>query len=231
MSSHTPAATTLSAALFRRAAVPNWLTAARIVIAFGFLALLSVYRFPHAHEWALPAAAALFLIAAATDALDGHLARKWSATSLFGRVMDPFADKVLVIGAFIMLAGPAFAVASGDRTTVVTGVRPWMVAVILARELLVTSIRGVYEARGVSFPADWSGKWKMILQSAAVPVILLTVWTAPAEGAERAMLSGWRRWLTDGVVWATLLVTLVSGWTYVVRAYASRFGIREGAAR
>lgn len=216
----------LTATLMRREAIPNWLTGARVVFAGLFLFLLSVYRFPHAHRWALPAAAGLFIVAALTDALDGYLARKWSATSLFGRVMDPFADKVLVIGAFIMLCGPAFAVASGDRTAVVTGVAPWMVAIILARELLVTSIRGVYEARGVSFPADWSGKWKMILQSVAVPVVLMVVWSAPEATAEHALQGGWRRWTINVVVWLTVLVTLLSGWTYVSRAYASRFGAR-----
>src|SRR5690606_34345615 len=106
--------------------------------------------------------------------------------------MDPFADKFLVLGALAFLAAPGFywvaADASplaeaaadaaggtsggGGRGVFVSGVHPWMVVAILGRELLVTSIRGVLEAQGVAFPATWSGKAKMILQSAVVPVVL-----------------------------------------------------------
>src|SRR5262249_49235343 len=153
------------------------------------------------------------IVAAATDVLDGYLARRWNVTSLFGRVMDPFADKVLVMGAFIILAGPAFAThpdPGSPHLRMVSGVTPWMVAVILARELLLTSIRGVFEAGNVSFPATWSGKAKMILQSGAVPIIMLLVWSAHGIELDHA----WRRWTIDAVVWITMLVTVASGWPY-----------------
>ncbi|MHC4590858.1 MAG: CDP-alcohol phosphatidyltransferase family protein, partial [Planctomycetota bacterium] len=111
----------------------------------------------------------LFILAAITDSLDGYLARKWDVTSTFGRIMDPFCDKVLILGGFIYMAGPRFLVPewveAGDFWTMATGVYPWMVAVMLARELLVTGFRGEAEAMGVSFGSNWWGKWKMILQS------------------------------------------------------------------
>lgn len=216
--------------LLSRALVPNWLTGMRLALAAAFLAALSVYRYPDLNAWALPVGLVLFIVAAATDVLDGYLARRWGATSVFGRVMDPFADKVLVMGAFIMLAGPAFTAPTDDARRHwmnVAGVAPWMVAVILARELLVTSIRGVFEAGAVSFPANWWGKVKMIVQSGAVPVILFMVWTAGRAQLE----TGWRRWTIDGVVWLTVIATVASGWPYLARAFAARHVILEGAGR
>ncbi|MCA9295700.1 MAG: CDP-alcohol phosphatidyltransferase family protein, partial [Phycisphaerales bacterium] len=90
--------------------IPNAITVARLVHAAGFFATLNVYRYPDRHAaWAV-AAVVLFILAAATDALDGYLARRWDVTSTFGRIMDPFVDKVLIIGAFVYLAGPRFIV-------------------------------------------------------------------------------------------------------------------------
>ena len=100
----------------------------------------------------------IYIIAALTDIADGYLARKFKVESTFGRIMDPFADKVLNIGAFIYLAGSRFvdpqAVEAGTFFTMISGVYPWMVVVILARELLVTGIRGEMEGRGIKFGAN-----------------------------------------------------------------------------
>lgn len=168
-------------------------------------------------------AMALFIIAALTDALDGYLARKWNATSQFGRVMDPFADKILVVGAFIILAGPGFlwTVSAPDAphgtvplTYLASGVAPWIAIVILARELLITSLRAVLESQGRDFSASWSGKLKMIAQSVAVPLILLLLGVAdvsPGSPARVAILS---------VAYATAFVTVLSGVPYVTRAMA-----------
>jgi len=165
-------------------------------------------------------AAALFVVAAFTDTLDGFLARRWNAVTTFGRVMDPFADKVLVLGAFVYLAAPGFqladpAVAAGPALQPAyqaTGVAPWMVVLILARELLVTSIRGLYESQGVDFSAMWSGKAKMVLQSLVVPVILVLVALVPVDPGS------WGFWVIRALVWITLLVTVASGLQYVARA-------------
>lgn len=202
-----------------QAAIPNALTLARLVLTAVVIVLMALHHHPQANLWALPAAAALFIIAAATDALDGYLARKWRVVSTFGRVMDPFADKVLVLGAFIMLAGPSFANEAGEP---VAGVAAWMAVVILARELLVTSIRSVMEAGGVSFGANWAGKAKMILQSAAVPLVLLILWIGPRN--ERLDPTGWGRAAIDVIVWLTLLVTVISGIPYITAAVRSGMG-------
>src|SRR5207248_6183850 len=99
--------------------------------------------------------AAIFVLAAISDVLDGQIARAWNLTTDFGRIADPFADKVIVSGAFLFLVPIAG-----------SGVSAWMVAVIVARESLVDGIRGFAEGRGIAFPASFWGKAKMFLQSA-----------------------------------------------------------------
>ena len=196
--------------------LPNALTIARIVLTAVFITGLTLHTPTQPLDGTLVLIAALFILAALTDALDGHFARKWSVVSRFGRVMDPFADKILILGAFVMLAGPGFFVTPepGTRPTQLTGVYPWMVVVILARELLVTSLRGLVEAEGGDFSASWSGKWKMILQSVAVPLILVLVAAAPVGPGTPA------RWAIDITVWLTLAVTVLSAFPYLRRAFA-----------
>jgi CDP-diacylglycerol--glycerol-3-phosphate 3-phosphatidyltransferase len=195
----------------------NQLTLARLVLAVVFFGVMNTYRYAGPDDpqtSVLCVALALFLIAAATDALDGFLARRWQAITLFGRVMDPVADKILILGAFIYLAGPRFAIPAdlaADGSGQITGVYPWMAVVILFRELLITSMRAALESRGVDFSAVWSGKLKMMLQTATVPVVLVAVWLDPFEHA-------WARWTRDGFVWATVIATIASGVPYCFNA-------------
>ena len=141
---------------------------------------------------------ALFLIAAFSDFLDGYLARKWGMVTAFGRVADPFADKILIAGTLIMLLQfPA-------ATTVLTH---WYVVVVVAREFLVTAIRGVVEASGRPFPADRLGKWKMVSQCWTVGALLTMV-------AGSSVLL----WAAQWGYWVSLVLTVVSGLNYVVKA-------------
>lgn len=184
--------------------IPNLLTLLRIVLAAVFFVTLALFD---GHSGALLiASAGLFILAAVTDALDGHLARKWQVVSKFGRVVDPFADKLLVLGGFIFLAGPNFAGLSG--------VAPWMAVVILARELLVTTMRGAYESAGIDFSANVWGKWKMILQSIVIPTVLaliaIDIWAQSPQA--------WTRWGRDGLVWLTVVITVLSGLPYITQA-------------
>ena len=213
---------------FRHRQLPNVLTLLRLVLAAVFFVVLNQYRYDvgpaDRHPWALLAAIAIFILAALTDTADGYLARRWEVESTFGRIMDPFCDKILIIGAFIYLAGPRFvdpAVYPSDpaRETffaailpgnMVTGVYPWMVVVILARELLVTGIRGELEGQGVRFGANWSGKLKMILQSIAIPVVLLLVHLDPNVGGH-----GWMVIVRNALVYATVAATALSGVPYI----------------
>lgn len=193
--------------------IPNALTLARFALTAVFVAILSLA--PAEREGLGRAclwSAGVFVIAACTDALDGFLARRWNVISTFGRVMDPVADKVLVIGALILLAGPTFHVADPSGAYQVSGVEGWMVVIVLLRELVVTSIRAVLESQGVKFGADAAGKAKMVLQSAVTPLILVLIgvsWPEPGTWSRAVVLAG---------VWAMLLATIVSGLPYLARA-------------
>jgi CDP-diacylglycerol--glycerol-3-phosphate 3-phosphatidyltransferase len=165
--------------------------------------------------WMVNAALVLFIVAAASDAIDGYLARKQNQVTSFGRVLDPFADKFLVLGAFVLLLGEGFINEQGKN---VTGLSAWMVVVILGRELLVTGLRGFSESQGKPYAANVWGKTKMIIQSCTVPVILASL--------------GWLRGvqmivhLRTVMIWLTVGVTVLSLIAYV---FASRDVLAEQA--
>lgn len=186
---------------------PNALVWLRLGLAAVFFAMLS--RWTPSDEpnpdATLLTAAGLFVFAALTDAADGYLARKWNAITRFGRVMDPFADKILVLGSLVLLAGPGF----DDAGTPLAGFTGWMVVVIIARELLVTSLRGLAEGSGVDASANWAGKAKMILQSVAIPAMLLALALLKADTAQT---------INVVLAWATTIVTALSAWPYITRA-------------
>lgn len=186
--------------------LPNALTVGRLVLAAAFFVILSLEMIVTRPGW-LIAAAVIFSVAAITDMLDGMLARRWGVVSRFGRIADPFADKVLVLGAFVMLASQFGDFGCAVRTGV-AHVEPWMAVVILARELLVTSLRGMAEGAGVDFSALQAGKIKMIVQSAAVPAILLIyAQVIPLEWV----------WV-EYIAWATTIITVLSAWPYIAKA-------------
>ncbi len=187
----------------RLRALPNVITTVRLGVAIAFFVVVS--NLPEAPEarsgWI---AVGLFAFAAATDVVDGYLARRWDAVTPFGRVMDPFVDKVLVIGGLVLLAGGDLAPRSGIAT--------WMAILVLGRELLVTSVRAVVESGGGAFPADWAGKVKMLLQSVAIPVAL-GVASIPSIGQSSF-------WQATSLVltWSMLVVTVASALPYIWRA-------------
>jgi len=152
--------------------LPNQITIARLFLAIIFFICLAQFdgRVEMPRRWILDVSVALFIIAAITDIIDGWLARKYNQVTSFGRVIDPFVDKILVIGAYIFMAGDRFTDAAGEN---ISHIRDWMVLVVLGRELLVTSLRGVTEASGQSFGANIYGKLKMLLQSVTVVWVLL----------------------------------------------------------
>src|SRR3954468_10769385 len=136
--------------------VPNILTIARLILSvFCFITLT--------FDWYLTSLV-LFAIAAGTDWVDGFYARRYGQITQLGRILDPFADKIIICGTFIFLAAVPPTI-TGDSASEVTA---WMAVVVVARELLVTALRGFFEERGTDFSAKWSGKWKMVFQCAAV---------------------------------------------------------------
>ena len=135
--------------------LPNILTMARIgAIPLLCLLLLSPERQPC--FWA----AALFAVASVTDWLDGYLARRMGIVTVFGKFLDPIADKLIVMAALIMIL-------PFDR------VPAWMVLVILGREMIITGLRGIASTEGIVIAASNLGKYKTIFQLVAIIGLLL----------------------------------------------------------
>ena len=192
-----------------RVNIPNQITLARLVLAIVFFVLLSFYSPAEPQrDWLLDVCFWLVLVAVLTDILDGWLARTWKQVTSFGRICDPVVDKVLVCGAFVFFATGIFHDPETQRN--ITGVQPWMVVLILVRELLVSAIRSFAEAHGTEFAAIWVGKAKMFVQSATVCVILGVLAWYPDTLA----------WLRILCVWLTVVVTTLSIIAYVNRARA-----------
>jgi len=179
--------------------IPNQLTVLRLLLAVVMFCTMAF------HFYII--SMALFLAAAATDWLDGYLARRWELVTTLGRILDPFADKVVVCGAFIFLA------ADPKMRDVDWGLRAWMVVVIVGRELLVTALRSFIEERGGDFSAKLSGKLKMVLQCVAVPACLFYLSYEPMSDAP-----AWAYPLLVASVWGAVLLTILSGLGYVATA-------------
>lgn len=181
------------------ATLPNQLTALRLVLAIVLFVLL-------AWELYLPGLF-FFLIGAGTDWLDGYLARKYNLVTTLGRILDPFADKVIVCGTFVFLA------AAPGMLATPWGLRPWMVVVIVGRELLVTALRSFIEDRGADFSAKMSGKIKMVLQCVAAVAVLGYLAYTPSESAP-----AWLWGAMIAAVWSAVAMTVFSGAVYVLQA-------------
>ncbi|MEO0587750.1 MAG: CDP-alcohol phosphatidyltransferase family protein [Planctomycetota bacterium] len=206
-----------------RRQIPNAITIARLVLTAACIASLAMVDFSRGSDQPWVALSLItFLVAALTDWLDGYLARRWDVVSRFGRVMDPLADKVLVLGVFVVLAGPGFALpdaGSPHRSNLITftGILPWMVVAMLTRELLVTGLRSAMESGGNAFGAVTLGKAKMVLQSVTIAAVLGLLWAYP-PGTEPSGL----RLTRDLLIYLTVLVTVVSAWPYVAAALRAR---------
>ncbi len=198
--------------------IPNALTVSRLILSLVFFVMLALVSFEkhNAPTLYMNLATLIYLVAAGTDWLDGYLARKWQATSVFGRVVDPFVDKILVLGAFIYFAGPAFALLRENGWISLSGVTPTVVVILLAREFLVTTLRSVAEGSGQNFGAAWSGKLKMVLQCVTIFVILVYVNYRPE--LIRVDWDSAARIFRDACVWVTVAVTILSALSYLQRS-------------
>jgi CDP-diacylglycerol--glycerol-3-phosphate 3-phosphatidyltransferase len=212
--------------------LPNQLTMARLVLSAVFFVLLGVYDAGSRSAAAvLNAAFVVFIVAGITDVLDGYIARKWNLTSAFGRIVDPFVDKVLVVGAFVMLSGANFQLSPVSPMLdwprwlhggMATAVQSWMVVCILAREFIVSAIRGYSESQGVKFPAIYAGKIKMLLQTVAICTALFQLANLPQ--------AAWAAGVKVAGVWLALLATVFSGLAYVGKARRLISGDHESPA-
>ena len=188
---------------------PNRITALRFVGALALFWVLAAWGEVAPDEVAgargrLQVAFWLFIAVALSDILDGWLARRGNLITAFGRIADPFVDKVLVLGTMIYLAVLPWSRAYFPA---------WIVVVILAREFLVTGIRGYVESLGREFPADWFGKVKMALQCSAVGIVMGLAAFELSPAAQRFW--GGFGWFC---VIGTVVTSLGSGLSYIFKA-------------
>ncbi|MEG1432813.1 MULTISPECIES: CDP-diacylglycerol--glycerol-3-phosphate 3-phosphatidyltransferase [Eubacterium] len=168
--------------------LPNKITMARIIMIPFFVIAMAV-DFPF-HE---PIALVLFVVAAASDALDGHLARSRNLVTDFGKFMDPLADKLLVCSAFICLVELHLMPA-------------WVVIVIIAREFAITGLRTLAASDGVVIAASKWGKAKTMSQMIAIVALLLYNW--PVCQIPALNIFG------TVMIYVALVLTLISGIDY-----------------
>ncbi|MGH9721970.1 MAG: CDP-diacylglycerol--glycerol-3-phosphate 3-phosphatidyltransferase [Bryobacteraceae bacterium] len=173
--------------------LPNVLTIARIFFVPLLVAVLvqesvviHIRGFAITNEWL---ALAIFLAAAATDLLDGYLARRWGQVTTIGTLLDPIADKLLISAALISLVQ-------------VRAVAAWMVILIVGREFAVSGLRAIAAAEGYTIRASDLGKTKMLAQVAAISFLMLSI--------RHPQLM----WLANLLMWGVLVFTMVSAVDY-----------------
>lgn len=181
--------------------IPTKLTLLRILLTFVTMGVLFV------PGWVSKAAAlGCFAAASFTDWLDGALARRWNQISPLGALLDPIADKILVLGLFLTFIQLRL-------------IPAWMVLVILMRELLITGVRLVAASRHLVLAAAKEGKHKTVSQMVTIVVILsalfLREWLAP--GGLSATLEVVLDRLILGCLWVTVVLTVVSGVSFFWR--------------
>ena len=173
--------------------LPNSLTIARIFFVPLLVAVLvaesvsiRLFGVSITNEWL---ALAIFLIAAATDLLDGYLARRWGQVTTIGTLLDPIADKLLISAALISLVQ-------------VHAVPAWMVILIVGREFAISGLRSIAAAEGYTIRASDLGKTKMVAQVTAISFLLLSI-----RHRQIATIAYW-------MMWAVVLFAVLSAVGY-----------------
>ena len=188
--------------------LPNKITLTRI---FMIPVFVLFFYLDVMNGWNYLVAAIVFVLAAATDALDGHIARSRGLVTNLGKFLDPIADKVLVSTAFILLLtrGWVFEVDFFEGWgLIVAGI---CVAVILARELIVSGFRMIAAGRGIVLAADKLGKIKTVFQDLSIALILAGMSFVDSRGGEIVVAVG------IFCFFVCTLLTVVSGVNYIVR--------------
>ena len=144
--------------------LPNFLASIRILLApLMFWIVLNPQLFTQNGfdiSWNYYFASLLFVLASATDFFDGYIAREWNQMTLLGAILDPLADKMLTLAAFLglMMVGVANA---------------WAIYIIIVRELFITGLRTVAVGEGLEVKASWAGKIKTVAQMFAIGFLLM----------------------------------------------------------
>ena len=169
--------------------LPNFLTVVRILLIPVFVVLFS----DPTPDRSL-AAAVVFVVAAVTDLLDGYLARRHAQITRLGRLLDPIADKLLVLSGLILLV-------QFDRVAAIVAI------LIIAREVAVTGVRAIAAAQGIIIEAETTGKYKMVVQVVAIVFLLLEDGILPAA---------WHpHMIGTGLLYVALALALYSGNRYL----------------
>jgi CDP-diacylglycerol--glycerol-3-phosphate 3-phosphatidyltransferase len=168
----------------------NKLTLFRI----GAIPLVAVLLLFFPEKWTSLVAAFIFLLGAISDGLDGYLARRRNTVSHIGKLLDPLADKLLVCTALIMLIP-------------LGRISAWIVALIIGREMAVTTLRGVAGAEGVIIAANRLGKMKTFAQLVATNILILHY---PYFSLDSHLIG-------TILIWLALVLTIWSGFDYFAR--------------
>ncbi len=172
--------------------LPNRLTLLRMFLIPFFVA---AFLIPGVSNWI---ALAIFVAAGVTDLLDGEIARKRNIVTDFGKLMDPLADKLMMMSALVCFSSTGL-------------VHPAVTILIVAREMLVTGLRTLAISKGKVIAADFWGKFKTVSQDLTVIVIL--VWQSVSEGVFANVLAG----AANLGIWIMSVLTLVSAVNYLVK--------------
>jgi CDP-diacylglycerol--glycerol-3-phosphate 3-phosphatidyltransferase len=195
--------------------IPNTLTLLRLLAAPGVAVMFLYFNRP----WADWLALTLFIGAAITDWFDGYLARLWKQESRFGAMLDPIADKAMVVIAIMVITG-------------YSGMNPWLIlpaTVILFREVFVSGLREYLGARAGTLPVTPLAKWKTTAQMVAIAILFLgTGLTYLEEGrpprAGEGMLpenmtwAGLANYAGLTLIWVAAFLTAMTGWDYFSRS-------------
>lgn len=190
--------------------IPNVLTVLRIV-----LTLVFIYLFTQDGLQSRILALIILTLASLTDFFDGYLARKYDLISQFGKIMDPIADKFLVLSAFFIFMQLHL-------------IATWMFIAIFTREILVTGLRLVAVQRGNALAAERAGKLKTVLQIVAIYLIMIfTIWVQintdgqAAQSLAHQALSG-----INAFMFIVVLVTIWSGISFIYNNRKELFYVR-----
>jgi len=178
--------------------LPNILTVSRVV-----LAIVLVFLLEEGSSMGNILAVIVFALAASTDFYDGHLAKKRGMVSNFGKIMDPIADKILILSTFGVFAH-------------IGQIAWWMFIVIAIREILVTASRLVMMGQGQVLAAERAGKIKTVVQIVAVSAILLYLVAQQSEYCSFWFYNVQEVWLgiNKGLIFLTVILTVYSGIEY-----------------
>lgn len=191
--------------------IPNILTVGRLLAAPGVAVMFLYFTRPWADWFAL----ALFILAAITDWFDGYLARAWKQESKFGAMLDPIADKAMVVIALVVLTG-------------YSGMNPWLIlpaTMILFREVFVSGLREFLGADSGRLAVTKLAKWKTTAQMVAIATLFLGTGLAYLEQGRApragegdiptgASLADLATHAGLALIWVAAILTVITGWDY-----------------